>query len=181
VAWFEEHGYRVANIHEPHFWGGEGDVLVADGRVYAGYRFRTEYRALDHVDAILGVESRRLELVDPRFYHLDTCFCPLGDGRALYYPPAFSEESQRLLTEDFETLFAVPDAEALRFACNAVVADGTVVLNTGCEATEAELRRLGFACRPTPTDEFIKAGGSVKCLVLTLDTFETVPADVQEL
>ena len=32
-----------------------------------------------------------LELVDPRFYHLDTCFCPVAPGVAIYYPGAFDE------------------------------------------------------------------------------------------
>jgi N-dimethylarginine dimethylaminohydrolase len=38
-----------------------------------------------------------LELVNPRFYHLDTCFCPLAPGEALYYPDAFDAYGQRVL------------------------------------------------------------------------------------
>ena len=38
-----------------------------------------------------------VELVDPRFYHLDTCFCPLGPGQALHYPAAFDEYARRVL------------------------------------------------------------------------------------
>ena len=65
----------------------------------------------------------------------------------------------------------MPDADAARFACNALVVDGTVVLNSGCAATVIALARLGLRTVETPTDEFIKAGGSVKCLVLMLDAF----------
>jgi N-dimethylarginine dimethylaminohydrolase len=113
----------------------------------------------------------RLELVDPRFYHLDTCFCPLGEGRALYYPPAFEASSRAMLEASFEQLVAVPEDEALRFACNALVVDEAVVMNAGCPQTCAQLERLGLRRVETPTDEFIKAGGSVKCLVLMLDAF----------
>lgn len=172
TAWFDRHGYDVVTIHEPHYWEGEGDVLEADGTVFAGYRFRTEARAIDHVDEILEASAVRLELVDPRFYHLDTCFCPLGEGRALYYPPAFSAAAASALRASVPRLVAIPPDEALRFACNAVVADsGTVILNSGCPRTKAALASLGLRPLSTPMDEFIKAGGSVKCLLLSLDRF----------
>ncbi len=172
IAWFTQQGYAIERIHEPHYWEGEGDVLPADTGIFAGYRFRTEERALDHLDQLLGVRVVRLELADPRFYHLDTCLCPLDGGRALYYPPAFSEASLRVLRERIPDLIAVDDHDALRFACNALPVDGTVVLNSGCAATAAALEQRGLRCLSTPMDEFIKAGGSVKCLALTLDTFE---------
>jgi N-dimethylarginine dimethylaminohydrolase len=167
--WFESHGYSVTRIHEPHFWEGEGDVLNSGDRVFAGYRFRTEFAALDHLDDLLETKPVRLELVDPRFYHLDTCFCPLSDRRALFYPPAFSPAAQSQLATHFPDLIAVADDDALRFACNAFVAGDTVVLNSGCPGTVSALTALGYRCVETPMDEFIKAGGSVKCLILTLD------------
>lgn len=172
TQWFVDHGYEVETIHEPHFWEGEGDILPGDEQVFAGYRYRTEDRALDHLEELLGQPLVRLELADPRFYHLDTCFCPLGVGRALYYPPALTETSRALLQANIEDLIEVPPAEAERFACNALVAGETVVLNTGCEATTTALEERGLQCLSTPTDEFIKAGGSVKCLVLMLDAFD---------
>ncbi len=171
TQWFEDRGYQVERIHEPHYWEGEGDVLPADGRVFAGYRFRTEFRALDHLDELLGATSHRLELVDERFYHLDTCFCPLGEGRALYYPPAFGEAAQAVLRASFTDLFAVDTTDALRFACNALVVDRSVVINAGCLSTRIALERRGFEVVEAPMEEFIKAGGSVKCLVLMLDAF----------
>jgi N-dimethylarginine dimethylaminohydrolase len=172
AAWFAAQGYALEHIHEPHYWEGEGDVLPAGDRVFAGYRFRTEEPALDHLDELLGAEVVRLELADPRFYHLDTCFCPLGDGRALYFPPAFSAGACAQLRAAFPDLVAVPEAEALRFACNALPVDGAVVLNSGCPETGAALAARGLRAVECPTDEFIKAGGSVKCLVLMLDAFE---------
>ena len=84
TRWFEDHGHGIERIHEPPYWEGEGDVLAAGDQIVAGYRFRTELRALDHLEELLGAPLLPLELVDPRFYHLDTCFCPLGGGRALY-------------------------------------------------------------------------------------------------
>jgi N-dimethylarginine dimethylaminohydrolase len=170
IRWFADRGYEIATIHEPHYWEGEGDVLASGRRALAGYRFRTELRALDHLDELLPLEVIRLELVDPRFYHLDTCLCPLSERDALFYPPAFSPEAQAELARCFPGLIPVVEAEALRFACNAFPAEGKLVMNAGCPRTMAAARTLGYECIEAPMDEFIKAGGSVKCLVLGLDT-----------
>ena len=172
IRWFREQGYTVETIHYPHYWEGEGDVLPGEGRIFAGYRFRTEFRALDHLEESLGEELVRLELADERFYHLDTCFAPLGEGRALYEPAGFTSEARARLAEHFDDLIAVDHTESLRFACNALVVDEHVVMNTGCPTTAQALRDRGLVPVETPTDEFIKAGGSVKCLVLMLDAFE---------
>lgn len=175
VEWFSERGYRTEPIHEPHYWEGEGDVLPVPGepdRVFSGYRFRTEVGAIEHLERLLGTGTTRLELVDPRFYHLDTCFRPLGAGRVLYYPPAFVPDSRAAIEGAFDDTIEAPEVEALRFACNALVVDDTVVMNDGCPQTVRALRRRGLAVMETPTDEFIKAGGSVKCLTLMLDAFE---------
>ena len=66
-------------------------------------------------------------------------------------------------------LIPVERYEARRFACNAVVVGRTVVTNTGCPRLHDDLRRHGFDTAETPLDEFVKAGGSAKCLTLRLD------------
>lgn len=170
IRWFEG-SYEIVRIHGPHYWEGEGDVVPCAGRIFAGYRFRTEYRALDHLDEILGTPTVRLELVDPRFYHLDTCFFPIAEGLAAYFPPAFSDTARATLHQHFADLIEVSAHDALRFACNAFLVDRTVVLNTECDSTVAALHRRGYRCVETATAEFIKAGGSVKCLILMLDAF----------
>ena len=171
IRWFRQHGYAIETIHYPHYWEGEGDVLPGDGAIFAGYRFRTEFRALDHLEESLGQPLVRLELNDERFYHLDTCLAPLGGGRALYEPAGFTREARALLQRHFDDLIAVDHAESLRFACNALVVDGHVVMNSGCPTTVRALAERGLTAVETPTDEFIKAGGSVKCLTLMLDAF----------
>ena len=169
--WFRARGYEVHHLDAAASWEGEGDVLPAGDTIFAGYGFRTDQPALDELEPLLDRPLVRLELTDPRFYHLDTCFCPLGEGRAMYYPPAFSAAGRAVLARHIEDLIAVPDGEALRFACNAVLVDNAVVLNTGTPETQAALRSRGFEVHATPMEEFLKAGGSVKCLVLTLGGF----------
>ncbi|CAE7860245.1 PYRB [Symbiodinium microadriaticum] len=87
----------------------------------------------------------RAKLVDPYFYHLDTCFCPLNDeGDYLIYPPAFDAESLKAIREIGNIEVQVPEDEAKQFACNAVVIDNNVILPWGCEETEAQLQGLGY-------------------------------------
>jgi N-dimethylarginine dimethylaminohydrolase len=45
----------------------------------------------------------------------------------------------------------------------------TVVTNTGCDQLASGLRSWGYASIQVELDEFIKAGGSAKCLTLRLD------------
>ena len=85
-----------------------------------------------------------LELVNPRFYHLDTCFCPLAPGEAIYFPDAFDAYGRRVLETHVPKLIPVAEEEAHRFGCNAVVVGKTVVTTAGCPKLAADLRRAGL-------------------------------------
>jgi len=109
-------------------------------------------------------------LGEPRYYHLYTCFCPLADDEAIWYPAAFDDYGRRAIRAAVPKLIEVPPDEAEQFACNAVVIGPQVFTNTGCPRLHAELARRGYAPTATPLGEFVKAGGSAKCLTLRLDT-----------
>ncbi len=109
---------------------------------------------------MLGCRVIPVELVDARYYHLDTCFCPLAAGEAIWYPPAFDEYGQRAIREHVPNLIEVEQTEAERFACNAVVIGRRVITNTGCDQLHAVLASRGYDPVATPLDEFVKAGGS---------------------
>jgi len=167
-AWFRERGYHIHRLPEEFCFEGEGDLLRCGDLWFAGYHIRSDMRAHQIVAGLIGQEILSLELVSDWFYHLDTCFCPLNERRALYFPEAFDHYALRVLENHFAELIAVPAGDALRFACNAIVHGNSVVLNDGCRATREQLIALGYRVFETPLDEFIKAGGSAKCLVLTL-------------
>ena len=118
---------------------------------------------------MLGHRVIPMELVDPYYYHLDTCFCPISTTTAIYFPPAFDEYGRKVLPELIDDLIEVEEDEARCFACNAVVVGKTVVTNAGCGKLHAALRQREFAVAETPLSEFAKAGGSAKCLTLRLD------------
>jgi N-dimethylarginine dimethylaminohydrolase len=151
------------------YFEGAGDALFCGDTLFAGYRLRSDVYGLQELGKRIGRRVIPLELVDPYYYHLDTCFCPLSAHEAIYYPPAFDDYGRRALAEHMEQLIPVAEEEARSFACNAVVVHSSVVTNTGCPQLHADLRLRGYNPLETPLSEFVKAGGSAKCLTLRLD------------
>lgn len=167
--WLAEHGFEVLSPPADFSFEGAGDALFCGDTLYAGYRMRSDAAGHQAIGKMLGVRVIPVELVDPRYYHLDTCFCPLTGETAIWYPPAFDDYGQRAIEEHVPKLMAVDKDEAERFACNAVVIGRTVITNTGCDKLHATLTTSGYEPVATPLDEFVKAGGSAKCLTLRLD------------
>jgi N-dimethylarginine dimethylaminohydrolase len=167
--WAREHGFTVETLPAGFHFEGAGDALFCGETLFAGYRFRSDARSHQWIGEALGVEVLPLELVDPRFYHLDTCFCPLAPDTALYYPGAFDAYGRSVLGDRIGHLIAVSAEEAVTFSCNAVVVGRTVVLNEETPKLARALADAGYAVRPLRLTEFIKAGGSAKCLTLRLD------------
>jgi ornithine--oxo-acid transaminase len=170
--WFEDAGYRVVDLPRETPFEGEGDALFsADGaRLWVGYGMRTFASSHATLQSLWGVEVSGLHLVDPRFYHLDTCFAPLEDGSLLYFPPAFDAESLAKIEGFYpvQKRIVVGERDAVSFACNAVNIGKTIVLNRISEELEKELRSRGFEVIQVELDEFLKAGGAAKCLVMKL-------------
>ena len=168
-AWLAGHGFELRKSEPETDFEGAGDALFCGDTLLAGYRIRTAIGGHQQIGDLLGCRVISLELVDPRYYHLDTCFCPLVPGAAIYYPQAFDSYGQRALRGVIAQLIPVAESEAWNFACNAVVVGRTVVTNVGCPELHRELEWRGFDPIATPLDQFVKSGGSAKCLTLRLD------------
>jgi lysine-ketoglutarate reductase/saccharopine dehydrogenase-like protein (TIGR00300 family) len=168
--WFADQGFTVKTLPKSLPFEGAGDALLdrAGELLWAGYGFRTELDSHPYLAQWLDVEVLSLRLIDRRFYHLDTCFCPLTDGYLLYYPPAFDTYSNHLIERRVpaEKRIAVDEVDAVNFACNAVNVDRTIVLNQASDPLKAALADRGFQVIETPLTEFLKAGGAAKCLTL---------------
>jgi N-dimethylarginine dimethylaminohydrolase len=168
-AWFSAHGFTIEQFPEDCYHEGAGDALFCGEILFAGYRIRSDVHGHVWVGQRIGKRVLPLELVNPFFYHLDTCFCPLAPGEAIWYPDAFDAYGRRVIESHIPKLLAVTEPEAKRFGCNAVVVGKRVVTNTGCENLAAGLRNWGYEPIAVELDEFLKAGGSAKCLTLRLD------------
>ncbi len=164
-----DRGYRISDLPPSISFEGAGDALFVGDRLFAGYGFRTDRQAHSLVGKALNVEVVSLHLVDPRFYHLDTCFCPLGPEVVMFAPAAFAPASARAIRELVPHVIEVPVDVAAGFVCNAITVGDRVLSSVGVDQVEAGLVREGFHGRGLAMTEFIKAGGGVRCLSLVLD------------
>jgi ornithine--oxo-acid transaminase len=174
--WFLESGFAVCDIPRVTPFEGEGDALFeADGlRLWAGHGLRTREDSHRQLTQLWDIEVVSLRLVDPRFYHLDTCFCPLSNGEVMYYPAAFDAESQKRIERRYPVAkrICVSESDALRFACNAINIGKAILLNQISNELLARLQSLGYSVTQVELSEFLKAGGAAKCLVLRLSEMD---------
>ncbi|MBD1216514.1 MAG: TIGR00300 family protein [Aphanizomenon flos-aquae Clear-A1] len=168
--WFEQNGFNVYTLPKDLPFEGAGDALLdREGRwLWAGYGFRSELDSHPFLAKWLDIEVISLRLMDERFYHLDTCFCPLANGYLLYYPGAFDSYSNRVIEMRVapEKRIAIVEADAVNFACNAVNVDSIVIMNKTSDGLKSRLAEVSFQVIETPLTEFLKAGGAAKCLTL---------------
>jgi N-dimethylarginine dimethylaminohydrolase len=170
--WFAESGYTVLDTPRATPFEGEGDALFStDGtRLWVGYGPRTVASSHQALRKIWHTEVISLHLIDPRFYHLDTCFAPLEGGYIMYFPEAFDRASLDKIEAFYppEKRIIVSEADAVCFACNAINVDRTIILNNISSDLRHQLESRGFDLIEVTLTEFLKAGGAAKCLVMKL-------------
>ncbi|MGY4712309.1 dimethylargininase [Mycolicibacterium sp. CBM1] len=164
ATWMDQHGHRP--IATRHVNEGQGDLLVVGAMILAGTGFRTHPHAHDEVAAITGLPVVSLELVDPRFYHLDTALTVLDDTTIAYYPPAFTDSARARLTELFPDAIEVASTDAYVLGLNAVSDGKHVVHPAAAHGFAEQLHRCGFDPIGVDLSELLKGGGSVKCCTL---------------
>lgn len=169
-TWFTQAGWECIDLPETAVFEGAGDALFDSvGRLWLGAGPRSDQTTLAALTRHISTPIHRLALVDPRFYHLDTCFCPLSGGYALYLPGSFDEASRTLLASHFtDKLIALTPEEGLLFCANAVCLGRVIVMNQATPRLKKLLNSLDFEIQETPLSEFMKSGGSAKCLTLSL-------------
>jgi len=154
-------------VHEPVARNeGEGDFLVVGQLVLAGVGPRTEKDAHAEAEAVFGRQVLSLELVDPRFYHLDTCLGVLDDETIAYYPPAFSFASRTALERHFPDAVIADESDADVLGLNFVSDGRNVVLADRATGLADQLSARGYLPLPLDLSELVKAGGNVKCCTL---------------
>ena len=167
---FENSGYRVTRLSGDIKFEGAGDALYdSSGQVWVGCGLRSEVAAINEIATTFHVRVKGLTLVDPRWYHLDTAFCPLEHGYVIAYAKAFSTQSVNKIKNEFGgRVIWVSDEDANNFACNAVNIGHDIILNRASDELKAVLNKNNFNVIEIGISEFIKAGGACKCLTLEL-------------
>jgi len=173
--WYAKRGARTLRMRIDDAsipFEGMGDAHWYPGRrmVVGGYGYRTSRQAYDRISAVLDVPVAAVRLVDPRFYHLDTCLAPLNAEVALWVPSAFDAPGRALLRRVFDRLIEVPMDEAAELlACNGHCPDGEhFLVQRGARVTNQRVVDAGFTVIELDTSEFLKSGGSVFCMKLML-------------
>jgi N-dimethylarginine dimethylaminohydrolase len=160
---------------------GAGDCIWdADRKLFwAGYGQRSSKASIAAIRHAFGQEVVPLELASDRFYHLDTCFCPLAGGKVLYYPPALTSASQATIRARVPEAQRVEasDEEAAAFCVNAVNLDAKVIMARAPASLREKLRDRGYSLVEIDLDPFILSGGAAYCMTLRLDrTSQSRPA-----
>jgi len=179
LSWFADAGF---DTHEAKYVNeGEGDLLLAGRYLLAGTGFRTEHAAHARAQEVFGRPVITLQLVDPRYYHLDTALCVLGDtsdesgpggfaGRprpvVAYLPEAFSPGSRAVLRRLFPDAVVASPADAAVLGLNAVSDGRRVVLPAEARGLADQLASRGYEPIPVHLSELRKAGGGPKCCTL---------------
>ena len=167
LSWFQARGYPTARqasrVNE-----GEGDYLVAGGRILAGSGFRSAADAHREVERMFGMPVVGLRLVDPRYYHLDTALTVLDDDEIAYYPAAFAPASRALLRELHPDAVVAHETDAVAFGLNAVSDGHHVVLPSGARRLASSVQERGFCTIAVDVSELLKSGGGPKCCTLEL-------------
>lgn len=172
--WFSQQGYRIMELEleGEEFLEGAGDLLWNPDweSVWAGFGHRSTAGAIDQFAVLMesmGFEVRKLELVDPYFFHLNLCLAPLAPEAVLIYPGAFAPATLARIRFWAET-FEVTREEALQFVCNGVAVNGYYITPRLTRRLEQILGKEGIEPIVVELSEFEKAGGSVASLMMLL-------------
>ncbi|MEV5126658.1 dimethylargininase [Streptomyces decoyicus] len=167
LEWFRTHGFT--ELHDPTYVNeGEGDFLVTGDYVLAGKGFRSTPEGHFEAQEFFGRPVIGLDLVDPRYYHLDTALSVLADNEVMYYPGAFSPGSLAVLEQLFPDAVLATAEDAGVFGLNAVSDGRHVILPEAATGLAQKLRDRGFEPIGMDLSELLKGGGSVKCCTLEL-------------
>jgi len=178
--WFKDAGFLVWETPRETAFEGEGDALfnASGDHLWAAHGVRTCQHSHRHVADAWHAQVTSLHLVDPRFYHLDTCFAPLSGGHLLYFPGAFDAASLAKIEAAYgpDKRIEVSELEATRFACNVINAGRNILMSPVETDLVARLTGLGYEITELELTEFLRGGGAAKALALRLSDSDVTNA-----
>ena len=167
--WFKKNGYKINYLPKDVYLEGNGDAFFWKDKLLVGIGFRADEETCETISKLLDSEVIPIEIIDPKFYHLDVGFFPLNNDTAFYYPPAFSQKSRGVLKKLVPNLIEFSKDEAYGFCANSVVTDHHVIHQKGNPTFQEKLNKLGYMSVEVDTGEFMKSGGGIHCLTNVLE------------
>jgi N-dimethylarginine dimethylaminohydrolase len=167
--WFVENGYHDV-VMPTRTNEAEGDFAWTGRFLLAGTGFRTDPGAHSEAQELLGVPVVSLQLIDPRYYHLDTALFVLTEDEPniAYYPGAFSTGSLRVLQRLFPDAVIATAEDAECFGLNGVSDGRNVILPVEATGLAAQLTIRGYSPVFVDISELRKAGGGPKCCTMEI-------------
>jgi len=157
-------GFEGERVPEEISFEGSGETMMWNGNILVGYGKRSSSEIVDYLKTTFNCNVYGFELIDPKYYHLDTAMCPISNDLIAVYEPAFSEESKQTIKSLGCEILYLSEQDANEFALNSIVIDNHVIVNQDAVNFQNQLRNRGFNVHPIDISEFIKFGGGIKCL-----------------
>lgn len=170
--WYRKNGYNIFRLPPIGSFEGNGDAIIHPGKrlIWGGFGHRTQSQIYSYIAKELDFNVIMLKLINPYFYHLDTCFSILDENTVTIIPEAFEPKGLEMIKAVFSTVITLDLDECINFfAGNCHCPDGrNVILNPGSDDFQKKLVDAGFSYHTVDTSEFMKSGGSVFCLKMQL-------------
>ena len=168
--YFREKGFEIHTLPQDIYFEGEGDLLKNGNRYFLGHGKRTMQESAPYLEKILQSEIIPLKLVDPYYYHLDTCFAPLTADTVIVNPESFTVEGMKLIRSSFKNIIHASKEDNKVLACNLVKYKNHIITGKGItEQLKKYLQDFGYQVHEVPMSQYIKGGGSVKCCSLIVE------------
>jgi len=170
VQWFTDHGFELFGQDSELCFEGCGDACMPTPKtLWAGCGPRTDRAVYERIAKLGDFDIVLCDLATPQFFHLDTCFCPVDDKTAMWFPTGLAEHTRRDIKARLPNLIELSEKEANAFVCNSLTLGNTIISPIGItNQTVEKLKEHGFNVVQVNVSEFIKAGGACHCLVLKL-------------
>jgi N-dimethylarginine dimethylaminohydrolase len=168
---FLQQGYQCLPLAEKMVFEGMGDAIPHPSKklIYGGFGHRTELAVYAQISHMLDCPIVTLEMINPKFYHLDTCFLPINQYTVMLCKEAFTEEAYAKIKSLFIEVIDIPEYLAANtFALNAHIIPTQNGVQAIIEKKASEVTQLlqdrNIRVWPVDTSEFMKSGGSVFCM-----------------
>ena len=164
AQWFKENKFELLEIKRNEYFEGGGECLPWKDIYFIGTGFRSIHSSIHYMEKKLKKKIVELELINERFYHLDTCLFPINNEIVFYYEKGFSKKSLIVLKKMIPHFVAMTDEEATAFCSNSIVTGNKVVCHKSPSTFKEKLKVYGYETIELDVSEFLKAGGGVHCL-----------------
>ena len=165
-----------------------GDVILCNDYIFIGIYSGTDYA--DYITARTNLQAaeaiqklfphKKVKTFELRksnsnplenALHLDCCFQPLGNGKALIHDQGFLNKSDFKWLLDFfgtDNVFVVTPKEMSQMNCNVSISKDVVISEQNFTRLNTWLTAQGYTVEKVPYAEISKQGGLLRCSTLPL-------------